>query len=96
MQRLMSIFMILCLGLTLSLDANAKRMGAGKSAGAAPIHQTHAFSKSKGAALRPRKFCLVATSPSQLGPIKARMMMNTRKMAAASANLSARSIRNMR
>ena len=40
MQRLMSFFMILCLGLTLSLDANAKRMGAGKSAGAAPIHQT--------------------------------------------------------
>ncbi|WP_434135247.1 TIM44-like domain-containing protein [Pseudomonas luteola] len=40
MQRIMSFFMIICLGLTLSLDANAKRMGGGKSAGAAPIHQT--------------------------------------------------------
>jgi predicted lipid-binding transport protein (Tim44 family) len=36
----MSFFMIICLGLTLSLDANAKRMGGGKTSGAAPIHQT--------------------------------------------------------
>ena len=39
MQRLMSFFMILCLGLTLSLYANAERVGSGKSAAAAPIHQ---------------------------------------------------------
>lgn len=42
MQRFMSFFMVLCLGLTLSLNAHAsaKRMGGGKSLGAAPSHQT--------------------------------------------------------
>ena len=40
MQRFMTVFLALCLGLTLSLDANAKRMGSGKSFGAAPSHQT--------------------------------------------------------
>jgi predicted lipid-binding transport protein (Tim44 family) len=40
MQRFLSIFLALCVGLTLSLDANAKRFGGGKSSGAAPIHQT--------------------------------------------------------
>ena len=39
MQRFMTFFMVLCLGLTLSLDANARRMGGGKSFGAAPSHQ---------------------------------------------------------
>jgi predicted lipid-binding transport protein (Tim44 family) len=39
MQRFMTFFMVLCLGLTLSLDANARRMGSGKSFGAAPSHQ---------------------------------------------------------
>jgi predicted lipid-binding transport protein (Tim44 family) len=39
MQRFMTFFMVLCLGLTLSLDANAKRMGGGKSFGSAPSHQ---------------------------------------------------------
>ena len=32
--------MALCIGLTMSIDANAKRFGGGKSAGAAPSHQT--------------------------------------------------------
>ncbi|MEO4049174.1 Tim44 domain-containing protein [Pseudomonas sp. CAU 1711] len=40
MQRFLSIAMALCLGLTLSLDASAKRLGGGKSFGSAPTHQT--------------------------------------------------------
>lgn len=40
MQRLLSIALALCIGLTLSLDASAKRMGGGKSFGSAPTHQT--------------------------------------------------------
>ena len=40
MQRFLSIALALCVGLTLSLDANAKRFGGGKSSGSAPIHQT--------------------------------------------------------
>ncbi|MBT9530494.1 MAG: hypothetical protein IV111_10025, partial [Pseudomonas sp.] len=39
MQRFMTVFLALCLGLTLSLDANAKRLGGGKSFGSAPSHQ---------------------------------------------------------
>jgi predicted lipid-binding transport protein (Tim44 family) len=39
MQRFMSFFMVLCLGLTLSMNANAQRMGSGKSLGSAPSHQ---------------------------------------------------------
>jgi hypothetical protein len=39
MQRFMTFFMVLCLGLTLSLDANARRLGGGKSFGSAPSHQ---------------------------------------------------------
>jgi predicted lipid-binding transport protein (Tim44 family) len=40
MQRFLSIALALCVGLTLSLDANAKRFGGAKSSGSAPIHQT--------------------------------------------------------
>lgn len=40
MQRFLSIALALCVGLTLSLDASAKRFGGGKSSGSAPIHQT--------------------------------------------------------
>ncbi|WP_312480903.1 Tim44 domain-containing protein [Stutzerimonas nitrititolerans] len=40
MQRVLSIFMALCIGLTLSIDAHAKRFGGGKSFGSAPSHQT--------------------------------------------------------
>ena len=40
MQRVLSIFMALCIGLTISLDANARRFGGGKSFGSAPSHQT--------------------------------------------------------
>ncbi len=40
MQRFLSIALALCLGLTLSLDAQAKRFGGGKSFGSAPSHQS--------------------------------------------------------
>jgi len=40
MQRFLSFALVLCLGLTLSLDANARRLGGGKSFGSAPSHQT--------------------------------------------------------
>ena len=40
MQRFLSIALALCIGLTMSLDANAKRFGGGKSFGSAPSHQT--------------------------------------------------------
>jgi predicted lipid-binding transport protein (Tim44 family) len=39
MQRFLSIALVLCIGLTMSLDANA-RFGGGKSFGSAPSHQT--------------------------------------------------------
>ncbi|QLF93683.1 TIM44-like domain-containing protein [Pseudomonas sp. ABC1] len=42
MQRVLSLFMALslCVGLTFSIDAEARRMGGGKSFGSAPSHQT--------------------------------------------------------
>lgn len=41
MQRVLSIFMALCISLTFALDATAaKRFGGGKSFGSAPSHQT--------------------------------------------------------
>ena len=41
MQRVLSIFMALCISLTFALDATAaKRFGGGKSFGSAPRHQT--------------------------------------------------------
>lgn len=49
MKRFLSIAMALCIGLTMSLDANAKRFGGGKSAGAAPTHQTSQMAPSSGA-----------------------------------------------
>ena len=41
MQRFLSIALAMCLslGLTMSFDAEAKRMGGGKSFGSAPSHQ---------------------------------------------------------
>jgi predicted lipid-binding transport protein (Tim44 family) len=40
MQRFLSIALALCIGLTFSLDASAKRFGGGKSFGSAPSHQS--------------------------------------------------------
>lgn len=50
MQRFLSIALALCIGLTLSIDANAKRFGGGKSFGAAPTHQTRQAAPSAPAA----------------------------------------------
>ena len=50
MKRFLSIAMALCIGLTMSLDANAaKRFGGGKSSGAAPTHQTSQMAPSSPA-----------------------------------------------
>jgi predicted lipid-binding transport protein (Tim44 family) len=69
----MSFFMIICLGLTLSLDANAKRMGGGKSAGAAPIHQTRQAAPPQqpgAAAAAPGRAAPAASGASRwLGPL---------------------------
>ncbi|NWD88448.1 hypothetical protein HX846_17045, partial [Pseudomonas sp. K5002] len=48
MKRFLSIAMALCIGLTMSLDANAKRFGGGKSMGSAPSHQTSQMAPSGG------------------------------------------------
>ena len=48
MQRFLSIVLALCIGLTMSLDANAKRFGGGKSMGSAPSHQTSQMAPSAG------------------------------------------------
>jgi len=50
MQRFLSIALALVIGLTMSLDANAKRFGGGKSMGSAPSHQTSQMAPSSGAA----------------------------------------------
>lgn len=40
MQRIISIALAICLGLSLAMDAEAKRFGGGRSFGAAPSHQS--------------------------------------------------------
>nr|WP_314489967.1 TIM44-like domain-containing protein [uncultured Pseudomonas sp.] len=50
MKRFLSIAMALCIGLTMSLDANAKRFGGGKSFGSAPSHQTRQAAPAPAAA----------------------------------------------
>jgi len=50
MQRFLSIALALCIGLTMSLDANAARFGGGKSFGSAPSHQTRQAAPSAPAA----------------------------------------------
>lgn len=40
MQRILGLFMALCVALTLSFEVQAKRLGGGNSLGAAPSHQT--------------------------------------------------------
>ncbi|MQT42953.1 hypothetical protein GHO45_18695, partial [Pseudomonas sp. FSL R10-0765] len=65
MKRFLSIAMALCIGLTMSLDANAKRFGGGKSAGSAPSHQTRQAAPAAAPALL-RRFsrCLRPTISS--------------------------------
>jgi predicted lipid-binding transport protein (Tim44 family) len=50
MQRFLSIVLALCIGLTMSLDANAARFGGGKSLGSAPTHQARQTAPSAPAA----------------------------------------------
>ncbi|TWI57704.1 putative lipid-binding transport protein (Tim44 family) [Pseudomonas duriflava] len=73
MQRVLSFFMIICLGLTLSLDANAKRMGGGKSSGSAPIHQTRQAAPQQqaqpGAAAPGRPAAAPSGASRWLGPL---------------------------
>lgn len=49
MHRFFSLALALCLGLTLSLDADARRLGSGKSLGSAPSHQSAPLNKQQAA-----------------------------------------------
>ncbi|MNM08325.1 Tim44-like domain protein [compost metagenome] len=72
MQRFLSIALALCVGLTLSLDANAKRFGGGKSSGSAPIHQTRQATPTTPAAAptAPGRAAPAASGASRwLGPL---------------------------
>ncbi len=72
MQRVLSIFMALCISLTFALDATAaKRFGGGKSFGSAPSHQTRQAPQQTQAA--PTQAGKTAAAPSGasrwLGPL---------------------------
>ena len=74
MQRLLSIAMVLCLAFTFSLEAHAKRMGGGKSFGAAPSHQSRQAaqpqSQPNAAAQAPGRQTPAASGASRwLGPL---------------------------
>ena len=72
MQRFLSIALALCIGLTMSLDANAKRFGGGKSSGAAPTHQTRQATPANPAATptAPGRAPAAASGASKwLGPL---------------------------
>lgn len=72
MQRFLSIALALCIGLTLSIDANAKRFGGGKSFGAAPSHQTRQAAPASPAAAptAPGRAPAAASGASRwLGPL---------------------------
>ena len=72
MQRVLSIFMALCISLTFALDAHAKRFGGGKSFGSAPSHQTRqAPQQTQAAPSRAGKQAAAAPSGASrwLGPL---------------------------
>jgi len=71
MQRFLSFALALCIGLTMSLDANAKRMGGGKSMGAAPTHQARqATPTTPGAApVAPGRAPAASGASRWLGPL---------------------------
>ncbi len=72
MQRFLSIALALCIGLTMSLDANAKRFGGGKSSGAAPTHQARQATPANPAATptAPGRAPAAASGASKwLGPL---------------------------
>ncbi|GLK87324.1 Tim44 domain-containing protein [Pseudomonas turukhanskensis] len=73
MKRFISLAMMLCVALTLSLDANAKRMGGGKSFGSAPTHQTRQATPPASQAAAPGKAAPAAAAAGGasrwLGPL---------------------------
>ncbi|MDM9651511.1 hypothetical protein QDX81_09610 [Pseudomonas sp. CW003PS] len=73
MQRFLSIALVLCLGLSFSFHADAKRMGGGKSFGAAPSHQTRQAtppSQPNSTAAAPGRTPAAASGASRwLGPL---------------------------
>lgn len=72
MQRFLSIAMALIIGLTMSLDANAKRFGGGKSMGSAPMHQSRQAAPSTPAAApnaAPRPTPAASGASRWLGPL---------------------------
>jgi predicted lipid-binding transport protein (Tim44 family) len=74
MQRFLSIALALVIGLTMSIDAQAKRFGGGKSMGAAPTHQTQQMAPSSAgagaAAAAPGRAAPAAGGASRwLGPL---------------------------
>ncbi|WP_223252183.1 hypothetical protein [Paracoccus mutanolyticus] len=73
--------------------ATTMRASSGRPSASAPMNQTQPRDRSKGGALRPRRFCRVARSPIKAGPNRAIITTTSRKITAHSANLSAHSIR---
>lgn len=71
MQRFLSLALALCLGLTFSMDADARRFGGGKSFGAAPKHrQVQQQQRQQPAAQTPGKQTPAASGASRfLGPL---------------------------
>ena len=75
MQRFFSIALAMCLGLTLSLNADAgKRLGGGKSLGSAPSHQTTQMNKQQAAPAPAATTAAAAARPASgasrwLGPL---------------------------
>lgn len=73
MKRVLSLFMALCIGLTLSLDANAKRFGGGKSFGSAPSHTRQAQPQKPAATpatpARPGQAGATSGASKWLGPL---------------------------
>lgn len=73
MQRFLSIAMVICLALTFSFEAHAKRFGGGKSLGSAPSHQTRqAAPQSQPAATAPtagRQPAAASGASRWLGPL---------------------------
>jgi predicted lipid-binding transport protein (Tim44 family) len=72
MQRFLSIAMVLCLALTFSFEAHAKRLGGGKSFGSAPSHQTRQAQPTQPAATAPtagRQPAAAGGASRWLGPL---------------------------
>lgn len=67
MQRFFALALALCLGLTLGLDAHAKRLGAGKSFGSAPSHQSSPMQKQSAASLAGNSAAAAAAKPAASG-----------------------------